>query len=89
MKVKVYVNWYSREVINEKEFKKKVEESTEDYKGDEYFFAEWLDAHYSAVEIWNLNEEQRKEVRSNFLIECEKLGLKDICNEWEEDEIEV
>lgn len=89
MKVKVYVNWYDREVINEKVFNEKVEEATTDYKEDEYFFAEWLDEHYSANEIWGFNEEQRKEVRSNFLIKCEELGEKDVRDDWGEEEIEV
>lgn len=58
MKVKVYVNWYDREVINEKVFNEKVEEVTADYKEDKCFFDEWLDEHYSANEIWGFDEEQ-------------------------------
>ena len=89
MKVKVYVNWYNREVINEKEFEKKVEETTQDYKEDKCFFDEWLNDHYSANEVWNLNEEERKEVQKDFLIRCEELGVRDVREDWEEEEIEV
>lgn len=89
MKIKVYVNWYSRKVINEKEFKEKVEEAYKDYKKDEDFFGESLNDLYSAYEIWNLNEEQRKEVRSNYLIKCEELAEKDVRGDWEEKEIEI
>lgn len=89
MKVKIYVHWYDRETINEKDFEKKIEEATKDYKEDKCFFAEWLDEHYSANEIWGFNEEQRKEVRSDFLIRCEELGAQDVREDWEENEIEV
>lgn len=89
MKVKVYINWYSREVINEKNFKEKVEESTRDYKEDECFFNEWLNEHYSANEIWKLDEERRKEVRSDFLVKCEELAASDVRYSWEEEEIEI
>lgn len=89
MKVKVYVNWFDREVINEKEFEKKVEETTQDYKEDKCFFDEWLNDHYSANEVWNLNEEERKEVQKDFLIKCEELGVRDVREDWEEEEIEV
>lgn len=89
MKVKVYVNRYSREIVNEKDFKKKIEEATKEYKEDKSFFGEWIDINYSAEEIWNLNEEQRKEVHNEFLARCEELGIKDVHNEWKEEEIEV
>lgn len=89
MKVKIYINWFNREVINEKEFEKKVEETTQDYKEDKCFFDEWLNDHYSANEVWNLNEEERKEVQKDFLIKCEELGVRDVREDWEEEEIEV
>lgn len=89
MMVKVYVNWYEREVINEKDFKKKVEEATKVYKEDEDFFGEWLSENYSAWDIWVLNEEQRKEVRNDFLNECERLGVNYAREDWEENEIEI
>ena len=89
MKIKVYANWYGREVINEKDFEEKVEEATKDYKEDDCFFHEWLNDHYCADEIWNFNEEQRKEVRSDFLAKCEELAVKDVRGDWEENEIEI
>lgn len=89
MKVKVYVNYYDREVINEKAFNERIKEATNDYEEDECFFDEWLEEHYSASEIWKLNEEQRKEVRSDFLIKCEELAVEDVRDDWAEEEIEV
>ena len=89
MKVKIYVNWFDREVINEKEFEEKVEKITKVYKEDEDFFDVWLNEHYSADEVWKLDEEKRKEVRSDFLIKCEELGVRDVRENWEENELEV
>ena len=89
MKVKIYLDWYSKEVINEKDFNEKVEEREKDYKEDENFFAEWLNDNYYADEVWNLNEKERKEVRNNFLAKCEELAVRDVREDWEEEEIEV
>lgn len=89
MKVKIYVNWYSREIISEKDFKEKVEEATQDYKEDECFFSEWLNEHYSTGEIWNLDEDRRREVRSDYLVKCERLAVEDVRGDWEEKEIEI
>ena len=89
MKVKVYVNWRSREVINEKEFEKLVEETFEDYKGDQDYFSEWLADNYEVVQVWEMNEEERIKTIKAFEEKCLSVARKEMLYDWEENELDV
>ena len=89
MKVKVYVNWCSREIISEKDLEKQIEEVFEDYKGDQDYFAEQLKKNYEIIEVWKMNDEERIKTIKAFEEHCLSAAREDVLYDWKEHEIEV
>ena len=90
-KVKVYVNFYDREVLTEKEFKRKLDRERRHLMNeDDDFFDEWLSNNFTHVELWNLTPPQRLRLLDDFNQECIKQAKEKLFDdEWEEVEIEV
>lgn len=77
----VYVNWNDAEIISEAEYEAKLEDETNGFAADEYQFAQWLNEHYSADEIWDMNDGEKEEVKADWLKYCregmeEELGYE-------------
>jgi hypothetical protein len=89
MKIKVYVNWHSREVISEKEFEKRVVETQKEYLEDVYYFAEWLEDTYKPHEVWEFDREKREAVRDEYGMKCREWAENEVRDTWTEEEIEV
>ena len=68
--VVVYVNWGDEEILSEAEYEIKLEEKTKIAAADDYCFGGWLDNHYSAADIWNMSEEEKEEVKADWLKSC-------------------
>ena len=66
MKVTVYVNWSEQEVFSEDEYKKELDRRVEEFCADDVNFGEWLDTHYDSLELYNLQDDQKEEVRKAF-----------------------
>lgn len=89
MKVKVYVKWRYEDIISEKEFKKKIAETVNNYKTDETYFNEWLNDNYNAFNVWGMSTEERAKILEEFADICQTWGVKEVREDWEENEIEV
>ena len=89
MKIKIYVNWHSKEIISEKEFEKEVEEAFEDYKGDYDYFGEWLEKNYRIEQVWKMNDEERIKTVKAFEEYCLSEARTDVLYEWTEKELEI
>ena len=77
MKVTIYVNWNEHKFFTEDEYKKELEHRAKRYYEDERNFADWLEDHYTATEIYNMRDKQKMAVREAF--------RKDAIEEEEED----
>lgn len=67
MKVIVYVNWKERKVYSESEYEEEISLRVEKFCADDTNFKEWLDMHYDSLELYNLEGNQKEEVRKAFL----------------------
>ena len=93
MEIRVYVNHDRREVLNEKDFSRLVNETAKEYANDDDRFSEWLDENFMSAELFNMTDKRRAEVRA----EWEKVALDDVQSDmtctyggdWVEYEIEV
>lgn len=68
--VVAYVNWENEEIISEAEYEAKLEEETNIAAADMYDFGQWLYENYTAPEIWDMNEEDKEEVKAQWLKHC-------------------
>lgn len=67
MKVTIYVNWNEQKVMTEDEYNKELDLHAEEYCEDNDNFAEWLEANYTAIEMFSMEGKQKEEVRKAFL----------------------
>ena len=68
--IAVYVNWREKEILTEEEYEKKVNARVEDILNDEERYEEWkeeyLESNYKASEIFDLTEEEKKEILADI-----------------------
>lgn len=81
----LYVNWEKKDIISEREYKEKIEESDEN-KDEEFF--NWLNLRYSAEDIFQMDEEDRKDVTDTFLTKCRK-DATEKCSRYQRVEVEL
>lgn len=101
MKINIYVNWDNREVCTETEYKAKLTElkndevNFEDYQNDyltdeiDDYIRYQLNRVTNTINVFNLTEEDRKNIFDNLRKNYEKQAEDDMETDWEEFEIEV
>lgn len=52
----IYINWKDQDVVTEMQMETVVEEEIEKAESNKDDFAVWLNNHYSAYDIWNMND---------------------------------
>ena len=70
MKVKLYVNWDDGEILSEKQMESRLRERASDIFKDEDEFSEWLHDEYTISDIFNMNEEEKDQVRQKWGEAC-------------------
>lgn len=88
MEIKVYAN-YQAEVITEEEFFDKIRILAESYDCDMDAFAEFLKDNYDTLDIWNMKEDEKVEVKERFHRENIKVATDDISCDWIETVLEI
>lgn len=83
MTIKVFVNWWNKEILTEEEYKKRAEEMAEERRTDDYSFSEFLENHYSHRELWEANEKERATIMECWVDKClegayNELGFEDV-----------
>ena len=87
MTVKVYVDWYGNEILNESEHCKKLNLLAEERRANKEHLHEWLDENYSASDIWKLDAVERLQLEREWADACLQ-SVKDE-DEYEEVFIEI
>ena len=88
MEIKVYAN-YQAEVITEEEFFDKIRILAESYDCNMDAFAEFLNDNYDTLDIWNMKEDEKVEVKERFHRENIKVATDDISCDWIETVLEI
>lgn len=89
MKVKVYINWYDEAVYSEKELQDEINRITQEYFENALQFQEWLEEHYSVVETFNMDEDDRKDVLDKYFQACRDWAKEDIEENVEEKILDI
>lgn len=83
--MKVYINWKDQDVVTEKQLETLIEEETEKLESDNDVFPRWLNSHYSAYEIWNMNDDNLLDkILNEWHKYCADRADQYICGEWDE-----
>lgn len=80
---------HNRELITEKEYRKRMKEEAERRKASEQDFSEWLNENYSTKEIWDMDEEEKEATKGFFLQAVDEDILYDFREDWAEVRVEV
>ena len=81
----IYINWKDEDVVTEKQLENLIEEETERLESDKDVFASWLNNHYSAYEIWSMNDDNlQNEILNNWHKYCADRIELDIFGDWNE-----
>lgn len=90
MMVKLYVDWDNGTILNEKQ--------AEETAKNEYYanatshdsFNEWLSENYSHAELFDMDEDEKKTVRADFMEEMKETAWNDfIADGYEEVSVEI
>ncbi len=70
MKITVYVSWDDESIISEKEYQeyrnKEICEAINDDDVYEEWLSDYLCGNYSHMEVWNLTDKDRLEIRKEY-----------------------
>lgn len=89
MKVKVYMNWDSAQVMGGEDVLAYINKLTDDYIHDNEGFEDWLSDNYTMTELWYLSDEARAEAEKNFREFCHEIANEDFEHTWDVREIEI
>lgn len=98
MKIKLFVNWENERILKEKEYEEKTIEGAKDQEEDEYAFSDFLDDYLNRkcgcrseklAYIFNLNEEDRKEILKLWKKDCLETSRNNLSYDYDVIEIEV
>lgn len=83
--VVLYVDWEKKDIISENEYNEMVKE-LEDVNDEKFF--DWLNLCYSSSEVFEMDEEDRKDVNNVFLAKCRK-DATEKCSRYQRVEVEL
>lgn len=66
----VYVNWDTAEVVGPDQSEEVIERKFKEYLNDETAFSDWLYENYSLWEIWEMDDEEKVEIRKEYENDC-------------------
>lgn len=90
MMVKLYVDWDNGTILNEKQAEKTVWDEYYPNATNQDNFNEWLSENYSHVDLFNMSEDEKKVIHSEFREEMEETAWQDFISDgYEEVSVEI
>jgi len=87
MKVKVYVNWENKDILDKEDYDAEIKRTAESLIEDRIDFFDWLGYNYCFKEIWEATDADRIKIRNDWEECCKETAR---CNsDYEEVEIEI
>lgn len=87
MKIDVYVNWDERKVCDYENFIKEKQNEVNNYFDD--LAGEWLDVHYTSLELFNLTDSDKEAVKQKMENEFLQDAIDNTDYQWEIVTIEI
>ena len=82
--MKVYVNWQTKEVISQEQYNQRIAALAAEYVDDDSLLDDYLEDRYTSLELFNMSEEERAEVRGDFAEWCYHGAENALIEDFEE-----
>ena len=76
-------------VISEEKYEEYVKERAEELREEEHQFESYLEDNYSCKEVFDMNEDEKTEVRQEFLDKCEDWAREELEDDWDYNEFKT
>ena len=76
-------------VISEKKFEEYVKERAEELRKSECHFENYLSDNYTCGEIFDMNENEKTEIRQEYSGQCENDAREELEDDWDYNEFET
>ena len=85
MEVKIYVDWNNEEILTQKDYEERIKLVEKEIK--QYCFLENLECYlkdedFSLLDIYNLKEEEKKEIEKRVLEICKEQAEQDMEDDF-------
>ena len=77
------------DLISEEQFEELVADRKAELEKDENEFEEYLSDNYSLKEVFDMNEDEKAEVRAEYADKCVDWARDDLEEDWDYEEIET
>lgn len=89
-KSRVYGYGYDQpDLISEEQYEKLVADRKEELVKSEDEFEDYLSDNYSYKEIFDMDEDEKAEVRAEYAVKCADWARDDLEEDWDYEELEV
>lgn len=89
-KSRVYGYGYDQpDLISEEQYEKLVADRKEELVKDDGGFEDYLADNYSWTEVFEMNEDEKTEVRVDYADKCAEWARDDLEEDWDYEEVEV
>lgn len=89
MMVKLYVDWRNNLIFSEKEAKELVRNVFSQQVTEDEIFDKWLSNHYCYLDLFNMKEDEKRNIRVQFMAEMEETVWQDFIDGYEEVPVEI
>ena len=89
-KSRVYGYGYDKpDLISEEQYEELVADRKEELVKDDGEFEDYLADNYSWTEVFEMNEDEKAEVRAEYAVKCADWARDDLEDDWDYEELEV
>ncbi len=90
MMVKLYVDWDNGTILNEKQAQETAENEYYSSATSYDSFNKWLSENYGHAELFDMDEDEKKTIRAEFMEEMKETAWNDfIADGYEEVSVEI
>lgn len=90
MMVKLYVDWSNNLIFSEKEAQELARNVFSKQVTNDEIFDQWLSNHYCYLDLFNMKEDEKRNIRVQFMAEMEEVAWQDFIKDgYEEVFVEI
>ena len=90
MMVKLYVDWSNNLIFSEKEAQELAKNVFSKQVTNDEIFDQWLSNHYCYLDLFNMKEDEKRNIRVQFMAEMEEVAWQDFIKDgYEEVSVEI
>ena len=89
MTIKLYVNWSESKILTPKQFEEVLDKTVKERVADENAFLDYLAQYFTHIELFEMDEEEKENVKQDFQEHCEEIVHRELIESWYSDYEEI